>query len=72
MSDPDDPTRHDPPTPPEPPAQPTPPTSPTPPTPPSSARKDRLVQTRVPRELEDRIKEEAGRQRLTVSQLVRW
>jgi hypothetical protein len=35
------------------------------------SRKDRLVQTRVPRELEDRIKEEAGRRRLTVSHLVR-
>jgi hypothetical protein len=34
-------------------------------------KKDRLVQTRVPRELEDRIKEEAERRRVTVSQLVR-
>jgi hypothetical protein len=34
-------------------------------------RKDRLVQARVPRELEETLKEEARRRRLTVSHLVR-
>lgn len=37
----------------------------------SPPRKDRLVQTRVPRDLEDRLKDEARRQRLSVSQFVR-
>ncbi len=48
------------------------PTAPVPPAPPAQrGKKDRLVQTRVPRELEHRIKEEAERRRVTVSQLVR-
>lgn len=34
-------------------------------------RKDRLIQTRVPRELASTVKEEARRRRLTVSQLIR-
>jgi hypothetical protein len=34
-------------------------------------RKDRLIQTRVPRELETTLKEEARRRRLTVSHLIR-
>ncbi|MGH0037286.1 MAG: hypothetical protein ACQGVK_19850 [Myxococcota bacterium] len=34
-------------------------------------RKDRLIQTRVPRDLESTLKEEARRQRLTVSHLIR-
>ena len=34
-------------------------------------RKDRLVQTRVPRDLESALKEEAGKRRLTVSHLIR-
>jgi len=34
-------------------------------------RKDRLVQTRVPRDLETRLKQEARRRRVTVSQFVR-
>jgi hypothetical protein len=38
---------------------------------PSKTRKDRLVQARVPRELEETLKEEARRRRLTVSHLVR-
>lgn len=36
-----------------------------------ASRKDRVVQTRVPRELEAALKEEARRRRLSVSQLVR-
>jgi hypothetical protein len=36
-----------------------------------AARKDRLVQTRVPRELETTLKKEAERQRLSVSHLIR-
>lgn len=35
------------------------------------ARKDRLIQARVPRELEGAVKEAARRNRLTVSQLIR-
>ena len=38
---------------------------------PSRPRKDRLIQTRVPRELETTLKEEAARRRLTVSHLIR-
>ena len=38
---------------------------------PASQRKDRLIQTRVPRELEGAIKEAAQRRRLTVSHLIR-
>lgn len=38
---------------------------------PPRARKDRLIQTRVPRELESTLKEEAQRRRLTVSHLIR-
>ncbi len=34
-------------------------------------RKDRLIQTRVPRELETTLKDEARRRRLTVSHLIR-
>lgn len=34
-------------------------------------RKDRLIQTRVPRDLESTLKREAHRRRLTVSQLIR-
>lgn len=34
-------------------------------------RKDRLIQTRVPKELETTLKEEARRRRLTVSHLIR-
>jgi hypothetical protein len=34
-------------------------------------RKDRLIQTRVPRQLETTLKEEARRRRLTVSHLIR-
>lgn len=34
-------------------------------------RKDRLIQTRVPRQLESTLKQEARRQRLTVSHLIR-
>jgi len=34
-------------------------------------RKDRLIQTRVPRDLETTLKEEARRRRLTVSHLIR-
>jgi len=34
-------------------------------------RKDRLIQTRVPRDLESTLKEEAKRRRLTVSHLIR-
>ncbi len=34
-------------------------------------RKDRLIQTRVPRELESTLKREARRRRLTVSHLIR-
>ena len=34
-------------------------------------RKDRLIQTRVPRQLASTVKEEARRRRLTVSQLIR-
>jgi len=37
----------------------------------SEARKDRLVQTRVPRQLESTLKREARRRRLTVSHLIR-
>jgi hypothetical protein len=37
----------------------------------SSPRKDRLIQTRVPRDLESTLKREARRQGLTVSQLIR-
>ena len=65
-----------------PPASPTPPAAPTPPAPApapaaplppgdDSDRKDRLVQTRVPRDLERRVKGEARRRRLSVSQFVR-
>ena len=36
-----------------------------------SPRKDRLIQTRVPRDLESTLKKEARRQGLTVSQLIR-
>jgi hypothetical protein len=36
-----------------------------------TARKDRLIQTRVPRELETTLKKEAERQRLSLSQLIR-
>lgn len=36
-----------------------------------TARKDRLIQTRVPREMETHLKAEAERRRLSVSQLVR-
>jgi len=35
------------------------------------ARKDRLIQTRVPRDLEETLKEEARRRRLSVSHLIR-
>ena len=35
------------------------------------ARKDRLIQTRVPEELQTTLKEEADRRRLTVSHLIR-
>jgi hypothetical protein len=38
---------------------------------PPPARKDRLIQTRVPRELETTLKAEARRRRLTVSHLIR-
>ncbi|HKJ24090.1 MAG TPA: hypothetical protein VKB65_04660 [Myxococcota bacterium] len=38
---------------------------------PPRPRKDRLIQTRVPRELETTLKEEARRRRLTVSHLIR-
>ena len=38
---------------------------------PSPPRKDRLIQTRVPRELETTLKEEARRRRSTVSHLIR-
>ena len=34
-------------------------------------RKDRLIQTRVPRDLESTLKREARRRRLTVSHLIR-
>jgi hypothetical protein len=34
-------------------------------------RKDRLIQTRVPRELEETLKQEARRQRVSVSHLIR-
>jgi hypothetical protein len=37
----------------------------------AAQRKDRLIQTRVPRELEGAIKEAAQRRRLTVSHLIR-
>jgi hypothetical protein len=37
----------------------------------SSARKDRLIQTRVPRKLETTLRKEAERRRLSVSQLIR-
>lgn len=36
-----------------------------------SERKDRLIQTRVPEKLETTLKEEARRQRTTVSQIIR-
>jgi hypothetical protein len=36
-----------------------------------STRKDRLIQTRVPRDLEETLKQEAERQRTSVSQLIR-
>lgn len=38
---------------------------------PTRPRKDRLIQTRVPRDLEATLKEEAQRRRLTVSHLIR-
>ncbi len=38
---------------------------------PDRPRKDRLIQTRVPRDLETTLKEEAQRRRLTVSHLIR-
>jgi hypothetical protein len=38
---------------------------------PPQPRKDRLIQTRVPRQLESTLKEEARRRRSTVSQLIR-
>ena len=38
---------------------------------PDRPRKDRLIQTRVPRELESTLKAEARRRRLTVSHLIR-
>jgi hypothetical protein len=38
---------------------------------PEGERKDRLLQTRVPGDLDDALREEARRQRLTVSQLIR-
>jgi len=38
---------------------------------PDRPRKDRLIQTRVPRDLETTLKEEARRRRLTVSHLIR-
>jgi hypothetical protein len=38
---------------------------------PTAPRKDRVVQTRVPRDLEATLKEEARRRRLTVSHLIR-
>ena len=38
---------------------------------PEKERKDRLIQTRVPRDLESTLKKEARRQGLTVSQLIR-
>ena len=38
---------------------------------PPSPRKDRLIQTRVPRDLESTLKQEARRQGVTVSQLIR-
>jgi hypothetical protein len=38
---------------------------------PRPPRKDRLIQTRVPRDLEETLKEEARRRRLTVSHLIR-
>lgn len=50
----------------DPPPQPEAPPHPEPP-----PRKDRLVQTRVARDLETRLKHEARRRRLSVSQLVR-
>jgi hypothetical protein len=37
----------------------------------ASARKDRLVQTRVPRDLETRLKQEARQRRVSVSQFIR-
>lgn len=40
-------------------------------TPREPARKDRLIQTRVPRELEATLKEEARRRRLSLSHLIR-
>jgi len=53
------------------PSDPTPSAPPAGPAPPAPPRKDRLVQTRVPRELETRLKREASRRRVTVSQLIR-
>ncbi len=38
---------------------------------PSRPRKDRLIQTRVPRDLEETLKEEARRRRQSVSHLIR-
>jgi hypothetical protein len=38
---------------------------------PSSPRKDRLIQTRVPQQLESTLKQEARRRRSTVSHLIR-
>ncbi len=38
---------------------------------PSRPRKDRLIQTRVPRDLEETLKQEARRRRLSVSHLIR-
>lgn len=40
-------------------------------TPAARARKDRLIQTRVPEDLQTTLKEEADRRRLTVSHLIR-
>ena len=72
-----DPTEPVPPTPPATPSTPVPPSASAPPAPeapsapPSPPRKDRLVQTRVPRELETRLKQEASRRRVTLSYLIR-
>ncbi len=38
---------------------------------PDAERKDRLIQTRVPGDLDDALREEAKKQRVTVSQLIR-
>src|SRR5690606_29964492 len=38
---------------------------------PDNERKDRVIQTRVPRDLEDTLRNAAGRQRVSVSHLIR-